>query len=51
MAKRTLRELTAQLSWQEVDTEWNAWLRENNPTYREKNYQELDELADRKSVV
>ena len=45
MAKRTLRELTAQLSWQEVDTEWNAWLRENNPTYREKNYQELDELA------
>jgi len=45
MAKKIQRELTAQLSWQEVDTEWKEWLRENNPTYREKNYHELDELA------
>ena len=45
MAKRIQRELTAHLDWSEVDTEWNKWIGENNPTYKQKEWSELNELA------
>lgn len=45
MAKRIQRELTAQLSWEEVDKEWEGWLVDTKQTNPTRDYKVLDELS------